>query len=88
MSVLYLIPAGIAFFLLWQIFSDNRPKKSGNLNATYGTPVTVKETHATDENSRSPQADDDNDHWEGSFWEVQQPFPAKATLSINYQDGA
>lgn len=30
----------------------------------------------------------DKDNWEGSFWEVQEPFPVRATLRIVYEDGA
>lgn len=28
----------------------------------------------------------EKDAWEGSFWEVQEPFPVKATLQLDYQD--
>jgi hypothetical protein len=30
----------------------------------------------------------DKDDWEGSFWEVSQPVPAKARLRLDYTDGA
>jgi len=33
------------------------------------------------------EPDDDSDAWEGSFWEVQAPVPAKARLKFNYVDG-
>jgi len=33
-------------------------------------------------------AEIDKDNWEGSFWEVQEPFPVRATLRIGYEDGA
>ncbi len=30
----------------------------------------------------------DKDDWEGSFWEVSQPIPAKAKLRLDYTDGS
>lgn len=33
------------------------------------------------------ESDDDTDSWEGGFWEVQRPFPANATLRIEYEGG-
>jgi len=46
----------------------------------------VRQTHSN-KNSHTDNATT-NDNWEGSFWEVQQPFPVKATLRIKYEDGA
>lgn len=87
MSFLYLIAAGVAVWLLWRMFSPSSSRKPGNSNTTYEIPIRVKVTYETDENTRSPDIDDDKDNWEGSFWDVQQPFPAKATLRIKYEDG-
>lgn len=88
MSWLYLVAAGVAVWLLWRMFSHSASRKPGNPNTKYEIPITVKVTHETDDKTRSPDTDDDKDNWEGSFWEVQQPFPAKATLRIKYEDGA
>lgn len=33
-------------------------------------------------------SDSDKDDWEGSFWEVSQPIPAKARLRLEYTDGS
>ncbi len=88
MSLFYLIVAGVAVWLLWRILSPSASRKSGNSNTTYEIPITVKVTYETDDKTRSPDTNDDRDNWEGSFWEVQQPFPAKATLRIEYEDGA
>lgn len=88
MSLLYLIAVGVAVWLLRRIFSRSASQKTGNPNTSYEIPVTLKVTYETADKSRSPETDDEKDNWEGSFWEVQHPFPAKAILRIEYQDGA
>jgi len=30
--------------------------------------------------------DEDSDNWEGSFWDVEEPLPVKATLRLTYED--
>jgi hypothetical protein len=56
----------------------------------YEIPITVKVSYEV--SGSSPNAayepDIDKDNWEGSFWEVQDPFPVKASLRIDYEDGA
>jgi len=37
---------------------------------------------------RQPRESLDKDEWEGSFWEVVQPLPAKAKLKLKYTYGA
>lgn len=88
MSLFYLIVAGVIAWLLWRMLSPSTPRKSGSSKTTHDIPITVKVTYESEEKTRSPDSDDDRDNWEGSFWEVQQPFPAKATLRIEYEDGA
>lgn len=88
MFLLYLIAAGVAVWLLWRMFSQNASGKPRNPSATYEIPIRVEVTCETDDKTRSSDATDDKDSWEGGFWEVQQPFPAKATLRIKYEDGA
>ena len=39
-------------------------------------------------NDNKSTSEVDKDAWEGSFWDVQQPFPVKATFHIIYIDGA
>lgn len=88
MFLLYLIVAGVVAWLLWRMLSPRESRKSGSSSATYELPITVKVTYESDNKIESPDNDDDADNWEGSFWEVQQPFPAKATLRIEYVGGA
>lgn len=88
MSLLYVIAAGVTVWLLWKMYSRGASGKPENPNTTYEIPITVKGTYETGDKTRSPDTDDDKDNWEGSFWEVQQPFPAKSTLRIKYEDGA
>jgi hypothetical protein len=70
------------------MFSPSASRKSENPNTSYEIPVTTKVIDETNDKTRNLDTGDDKDNWEGSFWEVQQPFPAKATLRIKYEDGA
>jgi hypothetical protein len=88
MTLLYLIVAGVVVWLLSRIFASKKSTKPGNSNNTYDIPIHVKVTDESDTKARNQDRDEDKDNWEGSFWEVQQPFPAKATLSLEYEDGA
>lgn len=88
MSLLYLVVAGVTVWLLWRMISPSASRKSGNAKTSHESPVAVKVTCETNDKTKNPDIDDDKDNWEGSFWEVQQPFPAKATLRIKYEDGA
>lgn len=47
----------------------------------------LKVTHYTGE-ANALDSERDGDEWEGSFWEVAKPFPARARLQIDYLDGA
>lgn len=88
MTLLYLIAAGVVGWLLWRMFSPRASDKSGLPKPTHEIPIKEKVTFEPDNKNRSSDADDDKDNWEGSFWEVQQPFSAKAALRIEYEDGA
>lgn len=50
------------------------------------TPFTIDIDHEPREDFSEQEIDKDN--WEGSFWEVNEPLPAQATLRIDYEDGA
>lgn len=88
MSLFYLLVAGAVAWLLWRMFSSSASRKSENSNDKYEIPITVKVTYESNDESRNPDSYEDKDSWEGSFWEVQKPFPANATLRIDYEDGA
>ena len=45
MTLLYLIAAGVAVWLLWRMFSPSASGKSGNAKTTYEIPITVKVTY-------------------------------------------
>ena len=87
MSLVYLIAAGVVIWLLWRMLSPRASSKSGKADTTCEIPITVEVVYKTDDQTKH-NIDDSKDNWEGSFWEVQQPFPAKATLRITYEDGA
>ncbi len=57
MSLLYLIAAGFAVWLLWRIFSLSASGKPGNPSTTYEIPIRVKATYEADDKTRSPDTD-------------------------------
>lgn len=78
MTFLYLLIALLVLWLLWRGFHnastpDSHPQ----------APSIKVVTRHIDKVDNT----DDKDNWEGSFWEVEEPFPVKATLRINYEDG-
>ena len=78
MTFLYLLVALVALWLLWKGFHSARTPDSHPQVPSIN--VVTRHTGKVDNT-------DDKDNWEGSFWEVEEPFPVKATLRINYEDG-
>jgi tellurite resistance protein len=51
-------------------------------------PIKITVSYDDSGYGRQPRESIDKDEWEGSFWEVAQPLPAKAKLRLKYTDGA
>ncbi|BAO84288.1 predicted transcriptional regulator [Serpentinimonas maccroryi] len=88
MELLYLLVAGVVIWYACKLIA-----KSGNASAKHNgsvnqTPITPATSHNENCASQHPIDVEDRDEWEGSFWEVAQPLPAKAKLRLSYTDGA
>lgn len=89
MSFFYYLIFGCAIaWVLWRVFRPSEPKNPAATNNSYEIPITVKVTYESSSEKETTGSDIDKDAWEGSFWEVQQPFPVKASLRIDYENGA
>ena len=90
MTLLYAIFFLAVLWLLWRAFNPAKPTTHSrpDVRTQYEIPITVKVSHESSGSSTINELDIDKDNWEGSFWEVQEPFPVKASLRINYEDGA
>jgi hypothetical protein len=83
MTIVYLIVACAVLWIVWKILRSN-PQQSRN---SPELPISVRVTFEPSEASDAQSEEIDSDAWEGSFWEVQEPFPVKASLRIKYEDG-
>lgn len=75
MSLLYVL---LVAAILWVVLKSIR---GGSTKQGLTQHPSVEETTA-----ETVAPDSDRDNWEGSFWEVQDPFPVKAALRIDYED--
>jgi hypothetical protein len=76
MTILYLLLGGLAIWSAYKVCAKPRPVQSNQVSYEVGV------------YGRQPRESIDKDEWEGSFWEVAQPLPAKARLRLKYTDGA
>lgn len=81
MTFLSVVLLAVILWFLWKMYHSENPK-----NGAHEIPIAVKVSVSS--SNTTDMADIDKDNWEGSFWEVQEPFPVKATLRIEYEDGA
>jgi len=79
MTVLYVL---LAAAVAWIVYATlNKKPQRSEPSARLGESPESERSYSPD------HAGDDKDEWEGSFWEVVQPLPAKARLRIHYTDG-
>lgn len=96
MELLYIVLGLIAAWVLYRVM-----QKSSRQEPTPARPdaveipirITISSESRSDTDGSSARSDglateQDKDSWEGSFWEVIDPLPAKATLRLDYVDGA
>ena len=57
-------------------------------DAVLEVPITVTVRSEKHYSHQRHDTDVDKDAWEGSFWEVQQPVPARVRLKFNYVDAS
>lgn len=88
MTVLYIFLGGLIIWLLYQFFSKPRQTPPPVQRGVHEIPITFTAAYDNAESTRRPRESIEKDDWEGSFWEVTQPLPAKARLRLKYTDGA
>jgi tellurite resistance protein len=88
MTLLYLLLGGLAIWIAYKVLAKPRAAPPGPQTEHYKIPIKITVSYDDGGYGRQPHESIDKDEWEGSFWEVAQPLPAKAKLRLKYTDGA
>lgn len=88
MTLLYLLLGGLAIWIAYKVLAKPRPVQPSSQPERYEIPIKITVSYDEGTPGRQPTESIDKDEWEGSFWEVAQPLPAKAKLRLKYADGA
>ena len=86
MTLLYLLLGALAIWVAYRVLAKPRPAPPRPQPAQIPIKITVSQDDGG--YGRQPRESIDKDEWEGSFWEVAEPLPAKAKLRLKYTDGA
>jgi hypothetical protein len=88
MTLVYLLLGALAVWVAYKLESKPRQTQSQPQEGVHEIPIKITVTYDEGDYGRQPRENVDKDEWEGSFWEVAQPLPAKANLKLKYTDGA
>lgn len=88
MTLLYLLLGGLAVWFAYKALARPREESPSSKPRHYEIPIKITVSYDDGGYGRPPRESIDKDEWEGSFWEVAQPLPAKAKLRLKYTDGA
>lgn len=88
MTILYLFLGGLAIWIVYKVLAKARADPPTQNSQQYEIPVKITVSYDDGGYGRQPRESIDKDEWEGSFWEVAQPLPAKAKLRLKYTDAA
>lgn len=88
MTFLYLLLGVLAIWVAYRALSKASAAPLSPMTEQYELPIKITVSYDDSGYGRQPRESIDKDEWEGSFWEVAQPLPAKAKLRLNYTDGA
>lgn len=88
MTLLYFLLGGLAVWIAYRVLAKPRAAPPSQQPEQYEIPVKITVSYDDGGYGRQPRESIDKDEWEGSFWEVAQPLPAKAKLRLKYTDGA
>ncbi len=88
MTLLYLLLGGLAIWIAYKALAKPRAVPPTSLPQQYEIPIKITVTDDDGGYGQHPRESIEKDEWEGSFWEVAQPLPAKAKLRLKYTDGA
>lgn len=88
MTLFYILLGALALWVLYKVFAKAPSSPPQAQPDAVEIPIKITVTYADGGSTHTPREEIDKDEWEGSFWEVAQPLPAKARLRIKYTDGA
>ena len=88
MTLPYLLLGGLAIWIAYRVLGKPRAAPPSPQPDQYGLPIKITASYDDGGYGSQPRESVDKDEWEGSFWEVAQPLPAKAKLRLKYTDGA
>ena len=88
MTLLYLLLGGLAIWIAYKVLAKPRQVQPSSQPPRYEIPIKITVSYDDGTSERQPTETIEKDEWEGSFWEVAQPLPAKAKLKLKYSDGA
>lgn len=94
MSLFYVLLGALVVWLLYRWLSRASRATVSEKPEPVEIPINISVTYGRGSRGDSlgtistRREETDKDEWEGSFWEVTQPLPARATLRLKYTDGA
>jgi len=88
MTLLYLLLGALAIWVAYKVLAKPRQLPPSPQSDPLEIPIKITVGYDDGEYSCQLRESIDKDEWEGSFWEVTQPLPAKARLRLKYTDGA
>ena len=88
MTLLYLLLGALAIWFAYKVMAKPRQAPPPSKPEVHEIPIKVTVSYDDGGYTREPLDRIDKDEWEGSFWEVTEPLPAKARLRLKYTDGA
>lgn len=88
MTLLYILLGALAVWIGYRVLAKPRAAPPSPQPEHYEIPIKITVSYDDGGYGRQPRESFDKDEWEGSFWEVAQPLPAKAKLRLKYTDGA
>ena len=88
MTLFYFLLSALAIWVAYRVIAKPRAIPPTLQPDQYEIPIKITVSYDDGGYGRQPRESIDKDEWEGSFWEVAQPLPAKAKLRLKYTDGA
>jgi tellurite resistance protein len=88
MTLFYILLGALAVWVLYKVFAKAPTSSPQTQRDAVEIPIKITATYDDGGSTRTPREEIDKDEWEGSFWEITQPLPARARFRIKYTDGA
>ena len=87
MTLLYVLLGALVLWIAYVALAKPRKARPHTPQEPYKIPVKIGARDDNVGHRGGTQEPIEKDAWEGSFWEVTQPLPAKARLRLKYTDG-